>query len=107
MKRRNIPDELEERARELLFAAADCLGAGYSMRRRDAASVLVRSSVCLKLSEEGWSEKQIGRVLGKDHSTVHHMKVRMRDMLSLPGMYPEAAEIWKELERTGRNVNDR
>ena len=107
MKRRNIPDELEERARELLFAAADCLGAGYSMRRRDATSVLVRSAVCLKLSEEGWGEKQIGRVLGKDHSTVHHMKVRMRDMLSLPGQYPEAAEIWRTLNGKSDGTDER
>lgn len=39
----------------------------------------------------------IGRAMGRDHSAVHHMKVRMRDMLSLPGMYPEAAEIWRTI----------
>lgn len=43
----------------------------------------------------GWSEKAIGGAMGRDRASVNHMKRRMKDMLSLPGMYPEAAEAWK------------
>lgn len=95
------------RAVELLMAAASAIGGGFSMRRRDHLSVTVRSSVVLKLSEEGWSEAAIGRALGKNHATVHHMKVRMRDMLSLPGQYPEAAEIWRTLNGKSDGTDER
>lgn len=99
--------EIDHRAVELLMAAASAIGGGFSMRRRDRLSVTVRSSVALKLSEEGWSEAAIGRVLGKNHATVHHMKERMRDMLSLPGQYPEAAEIWRTLNGKSDDTDER
>ena len=83
---------------ELLQAAVSALGLdGYDPSSRRAQFCMVRFAVALKLSEEGWSEYAIGRTMGREHSTVHHMKVRMRDMLSLPGQYPEAAEIWRTL----------
>ena len=85
-----------ERYTELIQAASTALG----LERYDPASrrpqfCTVRFAVALKLSQEGWSEYAIGSAMCRDHSAVHHMKTRMRDMLSLPGMYPEAAEIWR------------
>lgn len=87
-----------DRYTELLQAAVSALGLdGYDPSSRRVQFCTVRFAVALKLSEEGWSEYAIGRAMGKEHSTVHHMKKRMRDMLSLPGMYPEAAEVWRTL----------
>lgn len=85
-----------DRYTELIRAAVSALGLdGYDPSSRRVQFCMVRFAVALKLSEEGWSEYAIGRAMGKEHSTVHHMKKRMRDMLSLPGMYPEAAEVWR------------
>ena len=85
-----------ERYTELIQAASSALGLErYDPDSRSPRFCAVRFAVALKLSQEGWSEYAIGRTMGKEHSTVHHMKVRMGDMLSLPGMYPEAAEVWR------------
>lgn len=91
-----------ERYTELIQAASTALG----LERYDPASrrpqfCTVRFAVALKLSQEGWSEYAIGSAMCRDHSAVHHMKTRMRDMLSLPGQYPEAAEIWRALDGNG------
>ena len=102
----DVNDHMRARYLELVRAAVAASGLdSTAMALRTFGSCLVRGAVALKLSEEGWSEASIGRVMWRSPSTVHHMKVRMRDMLSLPGMYPEAAEIWKILEEiasTGR-----
>lgn len=87
-----------ERYTELIQAATFALGLErYDPDSRSPRFCAVRFAVALKLSQEGWSEYSIGSAMGRDHSAVHHMKVRMRDMLSLPGMYPEAAEIWRTI----------
>lgn len=87
-----------DRYTELLQAAVSALGLdGYDPSSRRVQFCMVRFSVALKLSQEGWSEYAIGSAMCRDHSAVHHMKRRMRDMLSLPGMYPEAAEIWRTI----------
>lgn len=87
-----------ERYTELIQAATSALGLErYDPDSRSPRFCAVRFAVALKLSQEGWSEYSIGSAMGRDHSAVHHMKVRMRDMLSLPGQYPEAAEIWRTI----------
>ena len=97
-----------ERYTELIQAASTALGLErYDPDSRRAQFCTVRFAVALKLSQEGWSEAAIGRVLGRDHATVHHMKVRMRDMLSLPGQYPEAAEIWRTLNGKSDDTDER
>lgn len=87
-----------DRYGELIQAATSALGLErYDPDSRSPRFCAVRFAVALKLSQEGWSEYSIGSAMGRDHSAVHHMKVRMRDMLSLPGQYPEAAEIWSTI----------
>ena len=87
-----------DRYADLVRAASSALGLdGYDPSSRRVQFCTVRFAVALKLLEEGWSEYAIGSAMGRDHSAVNHMKKRMRDMLSLPGMYPEAAEVWRTL----------
>lgn len=95
-----------ERYTELIQAASSALGLErYDPDSRSPRFCAVRFAVALKLSQEGWSEYAIGRAMDRDHAAVNHMKRRMRDMLSLPGQYPEAAEIWKTLKETGGDGN--
>ena len=91
-----------DRYTELMQAAVSALGLeGYDPSSRRAQFCTARFAVALKLSQEGWSENAIGRAMGRDRASVNHMKRRMKDMLSLPGMYPEAAEIWRTLDGNG------
>ena len=60
---------------------------GHDPRRRGRLRPLVlsRQLACAQLLSEGWTEDQVGTVIGIDHATVNHHRARVRDFETLPG----------------------
>ena len=66
-------------------------------RRRDV--VMARIMVVYVLLLEGWSENQIGSVMGWDHSTINYYRKRMIAILTTPG-YNAEIDIWEKFRQT-------
>lgn len=65
--------------------------------RRTSRNTLSRAITSEIAREEGASTPQIGRVLGRDHSTVIHYRAMLDDMRAWPSLY---AEPLRKLEQT-------
>lgn len=56
--------------------------------------VMARVMVANALLAEGYTENAVGSVLGWDHSTIHHYRRRMKEMLTAPG-YDAERHLWE------------
>ena len=51
-----------------------------------------------RMTMEGYSTTEIGRAIGRDHSTVSCLNRRMEDALGYPRSYREVAELWARFQ---------
>ena len=77
---------VSERFAEVVAAAEQAVGCRLT-RLRTKDTTLVRCFVSYRLREEGYTYSEIGRMLGRDHSTVTSQVNRVKDMLSLPQVF--------------------
>ena len=94
------PDPATPRTRfDELVAVIETVGGGpLDLKSRDSVAVWRRAVVAYQLILEGYSESQVGRLLQKDHSTVHHMKRNMENAIAMPGMYRDVIWIWNKFK---------
>lgn len=57
--------------------------------------VTARVLVAYALMNDGYSEHEIGCVLGWDHSTINHYRKKMKTFMEAPG-YDAERELWEE-----------
>lgn len=86
-----------ERHDAVLYAAIQATGRQLTATR-NPADTLIRAMVAHRLRKEGYSNSEIGRAMGRDHSSVTHLDKKMRDMLSVPGAYKEEMRIYEKFE---------
>lgn len=82
----------------LLEMMGEILGEPVDLKSRDARFVWARTMVTYQLLQEGFSTTEAGRMIGKDHSTVINMRMRMQDALDLPQAYKDIINIWKQFQ---------
>lgn len=82
----------------LLEMMGEILGEPVDLKSRDARFVWARTMVTYQLLQEGFSITEAGRMIGKDHSTVINMRMRMQDALDLPQAYKDIINIWKQFQ---------
>ena len=88
---------IAERYAEVLAAAERAVGVKMNPGR-DAVTTTVRSFVAYRLHKEGYSYNDIGRMMGRDHSTVVHLVERKENALSVPGAYKSETEMFNRFE---------
>jgi len=84
---------IAERYAEVLAAAEEAVGVKMNPGR-NATTTTVRSFVAYKLHKEGYSYTDIGRMMGRDHSSVIHLVERKENALSVPGAYKAEAAMF-------------
>ena len=84
---------IAERYEEVLAAAEEAVGVKLNPGR-DAVTTTVRSFVAYRLHKEGYSYTDIGRMMGRDHSSVIHLVERKENALSVPGAYKSETEMF-------------
>jgi len=84
---------IAERYDEVLDAAEKAVGVKLNPGR-DAMTTTVRSFVAYRLHKEGYSYTDIGRMMGRDHSSVIHLVERKENALSVPGAYKTENEMF-------------
>ena len=57
-----------------------------------------RYIIAYQLLNEGMTEVEVGRHLGKDHSSVNHMKHKMEEALMYQSQYQDVVYIWKQFK---------
>ena len=66
---------------------------------RESCEVWARTMVAFQMCKEGYTTGEIGRQMEKDHSTIIHLRNKMRDVFSLPQMYGDILEIWNRFQK--------
>ena len=92
------PPSIGERFPFVLSCAEIAVGRKLGNERCED-NTLIRSFVSYQLRKEEYGYCEIGRMLGRDHSSVIYLYNRMSDMLSVPNAYRVEMEKWKEFLR--------
>lgn len=88
----------ETQAEWYLSVMGEILGRDVqNTRDRDFVYARVVISVCL--AKDGWSEPQIGRVLHKNHATIHHYKQIWDCACEFPKGYPDLIWLHREFKK--------
>ena len=71
----------------------------YDPRSRKRQNVIVRIITANVLLGMGYTEISVGKVMRKDHSTIHHYKETMNTWFNYPGLYKEEVTIWNQIKQ--------
>ena len=69
----------------------------YVPSSRERKQVVVRTSLANLFLKMGKGEEEVGRMMNKDHSTIHHYKVIMQDWFDYPSYYQEELSYWNQI----------
>jgi len=81
----------------VLFTAIRVTGKPYTTGSRDAQTVLVREIAAWRMMDEGYSITDIGRAMGKDHSTVSYYARMRKDAVAIPMAFREHLTMYGKL----------
>lgn len=81
----------------VLFTAIRVTGLPYITGSRDAKTVLIREIAAWRMMDEGYSISDIGRAMGKDHSTVSYYARMRKDAVSIPMAFREHLTMYGKL----------
>lgn len=87
------------RAEVLKGYMEEILGEPYQQDSRDPVYVWARTMVAFQLGREGFTPSEIGRMLGKNHSTIIHLRHKMQDALDYAFAYKDVINIWKQFQK--------
>lgn len=90
--RRDRRASAQERMGYLASKMRDTSGIDVTTPERYAAATWARYIFIYISRQEGYSQKEIGAFLRRDHSTISHAEQRMRDAFALPDGYRDVIE---------------
>ena len=70
--------------------------------RKDAGSVFVRTIATWAMLDEGYKLAEIGKAMGKDHSTVAYLKRLRRNAAEVPAAFAQYTYAYKKLKQALR-----
>ena len=70
---------------------------------RECRYVNARTMVAYQLCREGFTTKEIGRLLHKDHSSISHMKDRFIEILAYPKTHEDIIDKWTTFQKLIQN----
>lgn len=86
-----------QRFATLLAIAESVTGLRNDPKRRDSQSVLLRTIIVWRMIDEGYSISDIGRAMGKDHSTVSYYARMRKDAVAIPMAFREHLTMYGKL----------
>lgn len=81
----------------LLLIAKEVMGNGILLKSKDRNFVIGRRLIAYQMRQDGYSSPLIGRLLGKNHTSVLHMERMMEDAIKFQ-FRPELT-YWEEFKR--------
>lgn len=89
---------VDRRFNVLLEIAIELFGTGVMTRTHERESSLGRNMIAYQLRQEGYSLVNIGKMLGRNHSSVLAMERRMKDVISLPHIMSHESGMWNKFQ---------
>ena len=71
----------------------------YDPRIRKRQNVIVRIITANILLRMGYTEDSVGKIMRKDHSTIHHYKETMNTWIKYPRTHNEEVTIWNKIKQ--------
>lgn len=71
----------------------------YDPRIRKRQNVIVRIITANILLRMGYTEDSVGKIMRKDHSTIHHYKETMNTWIKYPRIHNEEVTIWNKIKQ--------
>ena len=71
----------------------------YDPTNRERQNVIVRVITANVLLRMGGTETSVGKIMKKDHSTIHHYREIMKSWLEYPGVYKQELNIWNQIKQ--------
>lgn len=95
-----IQDEKLRKMEEIKMSVCAAMGVfAYDPRSRERQNVIVRVITANVLLGMGCTENSVGKIMKKDHSTIHHYKETMNTWFNYPGLYKEEVTIWNKIKQ--------
>jgi DNA-binding NarL/FixJ family response regulator len=90
-------EPVEKRYRQVLSVAEQATRMKLT-ESREAGNALIRAIVAYRLVKEGYHYSEIGKAMGRNHSTISHYVRKVENMLSVPVSYRREICLFKEIE---------
>ena len=95
-----IQDEKLRKMEEIKMSVCAAMNlTTYDPRIRKRQNVIVRIITANVLLGMGCTENSVGKIMKKDHSTIHHYKETMNTWFNYPGLYKEEVTIWNKIKQ--------
>lgn len=95
-----IQDEKLRKMEEIKMSVCAAMNlTTYDPRTRKRQNVIVRIITANILLGMGCTENSVGKIMKKDHSTIHHYKETMNTWIKYPGLYKEEVTIWNKIKQ--------
>ena len=94
-----IQDEKLRKMEEIKMSVCAAMNlTTYDPTNRERQNVIVRVITANVLLGMGCTENSVGKIMKKDHSTIHHYKETMNTWFNYPGLYKEEVTIWNKIK---------
>jgi len=77
----------------------EILGEPIPVKSREVRFVWARTMVAYQLTQEGYTTEEAGRMMGKTHSDIIHLRNKMQDALDYSYAYKDIIDIWKQFQK--------
>ena len=95
-----IQDEKLRKMEEIKMSVCAAMNlTTYDPTKRERQNVIVRIITANVLLRMGCTENSVGKIMKKDHSTIHHYKETMNTWIKYPGFYKEEVTIWNKIKQ--------
>lgn len=95
-----IQDEKLRKMEEIKMSVCAAMNlTTYDPTNRERQNVIVRIITANVLLRMGCTENSVGKIMKKDHSTIHHYKETMNTWFNYPGLYKEEVTIWNKIKQ--------
>ena len=95
-----IQDEKLRKMEEIKMSVCTAMNlTTYDPRSRERENVIVRIITANVLLGMGYTEISVGKVMRKDHSTIHHYKKTMNTWIKYPIIHNEEVTIWNKIKQ--------
>ena len=95
-----IQDEKLRKMEEIKMSVCAAMNlTTYDPRIRKRQNVIVRVITANVLLRLGCTANSVGKIMKKDHSTIHHYKETMNTWFNYPGLYKEEVTIWNKIKQ--------
>lgn len=87
-------DQVERRLLQMRNTMQVLTGLDVTLRSRKSEYMRCRTIFAFTCRQEGLTQESIGKFLGLDHSTIHHLERRMADVFEVPSCWKDYIELY-------------